>query len=356
MAIAGDPNLHRFPQPNPVDAVRWIPAFSSLRRFAAAAVHDPDSSSSAVEVHALNPGPNLVLRSSHPIPSRISALRFSLSPQKPLLATAATSAGSLHLLSIDPFEGSIDSELSVSDIAFSAATVADVDGQMEGREWVSVGEDGRVNLVAVGDGRLEWRRVFDSMGLVEYSAVKWGSPAEFATGGLGFGVQWWDQRKPGGAVAQFKGNWACGNTIGMVHSIDIHPSRKHICVVGASSGTVFAWDLRWQHQPILLSGVGMGDTVQPTSESEVWEVRYDTHIQSSSIATGPTRILPVMMCSEDGILAVLEQGEEPVELLAEACAINGFDIDPQNPSDVICTLEWEMIGILPRSRETSTAF
>lgn len=52
----------------------------------------------------------------------------------------------------------------------------------------------------------------------------------------------------------------------------------------------------------------MGDTVQPTSESEVWEVRYDTHIQSSSIGTGPTRILPVMMCSEDGILAVLEQG------------------------------------------------
>ncbi|CAL5376286.1 unnamed protein product [Camellia sinensis] len=29
-------------------------------------------------------------------------------------------------------------------------------------------------------------------------------------------------------------------------------------------------------------------------------------------------------------------GEEPIELLAEPCAINNFDIDRQNPSDVIC--------------------
>ncbi|GMP35964.1 hypothetical protein CsSME_00008220 [Camellia sinensis var. sinensis] len=46
-------------------------------------------------------------------------------------------------------------------------------------------------------------------------------------------------------------------------------------------------------------------------------------------------VLPVMICSEDGILAVVEQGEEPIELLAEPCAINSFDIDRQNPS-VMC--------------------
>ncbi|CAN7108824.1 unnamed protein product [Brassica rapa subsp. narinosa] len=38
-----------------------------------------------------------------------------------------------------------------------------------------------------------------------------------------------------------------------------------------------------------------------------------------------------MTCSEDGILGVIEQGEEPIELLAEPCAINSFDIDRQNP-------------------------
>ncbi|ONK77091.1 uncharacterized protein A4U43_C02F3010 [Asparagus officinalis] len=68
--------------------------------------------------------------------------------------------------------------------------------------------DGRVNLVGVGEGgRVEWKRVADSNGLVGYSSVRWGSNVEFATGGLGFGLQWWDQRRPGGAVSQLKGNW-----------------------------------------------------------------------------------------------------------------------------------------------------
>ncbi|RVW14426.1 hypothetical protein CK203_090804 [Vitis vinifera] len=30
-------------------------------------------------------------------------------------------------------------------------------------------------------------------------------------GGFGFGLQWWDLRKPGGPVSQFKGNWAPDN-------------------------------------------------------------------------------------------------------------------------------------------------
>nr|CAD1831787.1 unnamed protein product [Ananas comosus var. bracteatus] len=93
---------------------------------------------------------------------------------------------------------------------------------------------------------------------------------------------------------------------------------KHICqiwlhsliFVGGSSGTVFAWDLRWQQQLILLSGVGLNGTDQPVSESEVWEVQYDSYTQSSGITSAPsTKILPVMVCSEDGILAVLEQGK-----------------------------------------------
>ncbi|CAL5374835.1 unnamed protein product [Camellia sinensis] len=138
-------------------------------------------------------------------------------------------------------------------------------------------------------------------------------------------------------------------TSGIVHSIDIHPSRKHTCIAGGSSGTVFAWDLRWQQQPIVLSGVAAGEFQSYSlSESEIWEVQYDSY--SSNIGNMSTsRVLPVMICSEDGILAVVEQGEEPIELLAEPCAINSFDIDQQNPSGVICSLEWEAIAILMRA-------
>jgi len=77
---------------------------------------------------------------------------------------------------------------------------------------------------------------------------------------------------------------------------------------GGSLGTVFAWDLRWPQQPIMLSGAGAGagnTMVQSISESEVWEVQYDRCIKSN---TSSTRILPSMICSEDGILAVIEQG------------------------------------------------
>lgn len=100
----------------------------------------------------------------------------------------------------------------------------------------------------------------------------------------------------------------------------------------------------------MLSGPGLGGTGQSPSESEVWEVQYDSHTLSSSTSAQSAKVLPVMMCSEDGILAVLEQGAEPIELLAEPCAINSFDIDPQNPSDVVCALEWEGIGILTRPK------
>lgn len=226
-----------------------------------------------------------------------------------------------------------------------------VDLQESGVECVSVGEDGRVNLVAFGDGsRLSYRRVWDSDGLVSYTAAKWASPTEFATGGFGFGLQWWDLRKPGGPVSQFKGNWTQRTTSGIVHSIDIHPSRKHTCLAGGSLGTVFAWDLRWQQQPIILSGVGTSEVATHSPcESEVWEVKYDPYMQTSNFGNmSSSRILPAMLCSEDGILAVVEQGEEPIELLAEPCAINSFDIDRQNPTDVICSLEWESIAILSR--------
>lgn len=358
MARSGDLHFHRFPQSKSVDAVRWLSPLSAFDRFVAAAVHDPDAASSALEIHSLtldaaNPTqPLLQPRSSWSSPSRISSLRSSQTPHKHLAAAAATLAGSLHLLFVDPVDGSIDSELSVAeDCSLHAGPISAVDLQAGGQACVTVGEDGRVNLLTVGEARLDHHRVHDSRGLVSYMATRWGSPTEFATGGLGFGVQWWDQRKPGGLVSQFKGNWAQGSLTGMVHSIDIHPSRKHICVVGGSSGIVFAWDLRWQQQPILLSGVGLNGTTQPISESDVWEVQYDSYIQSSNInSASSTRILPIMMCSEDGILAVLEQGKEPIELLAESCAINTFDIDPQNRSDVICGLECESIGILTRSR------
>ena len=80
---------------------------------------------------------------------------------------------------------------------------------------------------------------------------------------------------------------------------------------GGSSGTVFTWDIRWPQQPIVLSGAGQdAASARSLSASEVWEVQYDTFTRSSNHRISSTRVLPVMMCSEDGILAVTEEGIE----------------------------------------------
>ncbi|CAA7398650.1 unnamed protein product [Spirodela intermedia] len=359
----GDLVVHRFPQSKAVDSVRWLPAVSAFDRFVAAAVHDPDSGSSALEVHALeliqqgeeSDALDLLPRDSWSSASRISALRCSNVPAEPLTVALSTFAGSLHFLFVDPVEGTIESELSpvAGERWLHSGPISAVDLQPEGRECVSVGQDGRVNLVSVAEGSMEHRRVHDARGLVSYTAVRWGSSVEFATGGLAFGLQWWDQRKPGGPVSHLKGDSFQGMASGIVHSIDVHPSRKHICLAGGSSGAVFAWDLRWQKQPVLLSGAGLGQQRQSPCESEVWEIQYDSLIQTGFSSTPSAKILPVMICSEDGVLAVLEQGKDPIELLAEPCAVNAFDIDGRNPSDVVCSLEWEAIALLMRPRDSS---
>lgn len=343
--------VYRLPQSRYIDAVRWLQPLSAFDRFSVLAFHDAQSDSSSLEIHALttNPSPTLSLQSSWTPPSRISSLRTSQSSRRPILA-ASTFSGSVHILGCDSVNGAaIQSEASISDPGYHAGPVSSIDLRDDANECVSVGEDGRINLVSI-DSRLNYRRVFDGNGLVSYTAVKWASPTEFVTGCNGYGVHWWDLRKPGGPATQFKGNLFQGKTPGIIHSVDVHPSRKHTCLVGGSSGVVFAWDLRNPQHPIILSGVETGwSTNHPVSESEVWEVRYDNYTKSSNISNfSSSKILPVMMCSEDGILASLEQGEEPNELLAEPCAINSFDIDPKNPSDVICSLEWESIVILSR--------
>ncbi|CAL5328305.1 unnamed protein product [Camellia sinensis] len=324
MAVNGTPEtlqVHRLPLSKYIDALRSLRRPRRIRlRFQLLRHRNP------------LPNPIKPLKSNSPILMVLTLKNFL--PQtlhKPLIA-ASTFSGSLHVLLADPVDALIKSDVSVPGKTLHVGPISCIDAQENGSECVSVGEDGRVNLVSVGNSNLSHRRFFDSYGLVSYTAAKWASPMEFATGGLGFSLQWWDQRKPGGPASQFKGNWAHGTTSRIVHSIDIHPSRKHTCIAGGSSGTVFAWDLWWQQQPIVLSGVAAGEFQSHSlSESEIWEVQYDSY--SSNIGNMSTsRVLPVMICSEDGILAVVEQGEEPIELLAEPCAINSFDIDRENPS------------------------
>ncbi|KAL7137970.1 hypothetical protein ABFS83_10G130800 [Erythranthe nasuta] len=348
--------IHKLPQHTYIDALRWLPHLSTFTRHIILATYDSDTSTPLLQTCTLSSPsqttPSLTPQSTAAAPSRITSLKVCPSPSapsKPLIA-AATVSGTVLFYSADLVNGSLNFEFSVPEKGFHSGPVSGIDLNDNGLECVSVGEDGRVNLVNLSVNK-GFRRVFDSNGLVSYSSVKWASPFEFVTGAFGFGLHLWDQRKPGGPVALFKDNWTGGTASGIVHSIDIHPSRKHTCLAGGSYGTVFAWDTRWPKKPILLSGLGVSENPHANSlvESDIWEVQYDNYTHPSNInSSSSSKILPAMICSEDGILAVIEQGEEPTELLAEPCAINSFDIDRQNPSDVMCSLEWESIAIITR--------
>ncbi|KAF5956727.1 hypothetical protein HYC85_003952 [Camellia sinensis] len=101
----------------------------------------------------------------------------------------STFFGSLHVLLADSVNAAIESEVSVPENTFHVGTISCIDVQENRSECVSVGEDGRVNLVSVGNSNLSHRRFFDSNGLVSYTAAKWASPMEFAMGGLSGGIR-----------------------------------------------------------------------------------------------------------------------------------------------------------------------
>ena len=81
-----------------------------------------------------------------------------------------------------------------------------MDLQIDTHDCVSVGEDGRINVIKLAESQLRFNTVVDNHGLTSFTAAKWASPSEFVTAGLGFSLQWWDHRRSGG-VAQVTNKW-----------------------------------------------------------------------------------------------------------------------------------------------------
>ena len=77
--------------------------------------------------------------------------------------------------------------------------------------------------------------------------------------------------------------------------------------VGGSGGTVLAWDLRRQNELCTLAGKGVKGGSSTIAEGEVWNVKLDPALQGGGQGESG-KIPPVLMCSEDGILAIIESG------------------------------------------------
>ncbi|GKE15111.1 nuclear pore complex protein NUP43 [Tanacetum coccineum] len=208
--------IHHLPHSTYITTLRYLPPLSTTpNRHVLTSTFNTDTNTPSLTLHSLNPKPHSQTPSFNPTSSfspssRITSLKTS-HQQNPLIA-AATLTGSVHILSVavdDSSDAVFDSEISIPEKIIHDGGIGGMDMGESGEGCVSCGEDGRVNLISVGESGLDYRRVVDGKGLVGYSAVKWASGSEFVTGGFGNLVQWWDLRRSGGAgpVSQFKGNW-----------------------------------------------------------------------------------------------------------------------------------------------------
>ncbi|KAG0605921.1 hypothetical protein M758_9G098300 [Ceratodon purpureus] len=338
--------VHRIPQGQYVDAVRWLPMPSTV----ALSLCDADTGLSTLEISVLQDpdqegqAPWMETHASWELNSRTTAMKTS-SNQSNIAIALTSETGSLSVFLVDAMNPFLDSPPLVLERLHKFLPSA-LDIQKDTLQCVTVGSDGKINLVHAGQSGLQGDCLHDNHGVLSYSAVCWASPTEFVSAGQGTGIQWWDSRRPGGAVAQSPAKWAGADGVGMIHAVDVHPSRKHLCVVGGSGGTVLAWDLRRQNELFTLAGKGGKGGSSTIAEGEVWNVKLDPALQGGGQGESG-KIPPVLMCSEDGILAIIESGVA-TELAVEVCAINSFDVDLELGSEIVCALEHESVLYVKR--------
>ncbi|XP_024377360.1 nuclear pore complex protein NUP43 isoform X2 [Physcomitrium patens] len=300
--------VHRIPQGQYVDGLRWLPIPSTL----ALSLWDADTGLSTLEIAFLQDpeqegqAPWMETQASWDLSTRTSAMKSS-SNQSNIALALASETGSLQVFLIDAMNPSLDSAPLVLERLHKNVPSA-LDIQKDTLQCVTVGSDGRINLVQGMGQEFNGGTI---AGLVELLL----SPLQ-------------------------------SDGVGSIHTVDVHQSRKHLSVVGGSGGTVLAWDLRRQNELHSLAGRGCKSGSSTGAEGEIWNVKLDPALQVGQGESG--KIPPVLMCSEDGILALIESGMT-TELAVESCAINSFDVDLELGSEIVCALEHESVLYVKRS-------
>lgn len=233
-------------------------------------------------------------------------------------------------------------------------SISALDLRPDSNDCLTAGEDGKICIVDINQGGdPEVICIYDTVGTASFSAAKWTSSNEIVTASTGGVLQSWDRRRPGkpSSRCQFKLD---ANAPASIHSIDVHPSQRHLCAMGGSGGAVLAWDLRFPQQPHIIA-VGVDINQERGSckwpKSEVWQVKFDRLLYNSNVVSQDvhTRLPPVIACTQNGALTVID-GEIEHDLALEACGINCFDIDNDFGQDIICGLEDESLLHIRRHR------
>ncbi|KAI9576101.1 nucleoporin Nup43 [Glossina fuscipes] len=116
-----------------------------------------------------------------------------------------------------------------------------------GKEVASVGEDGRLNIVDIGNS-LTIRRstIADSCSLL---CVLYSNPQEVLTANRMGVIRIFDVRSPMEAVAAFITSCEDDKRSNYVSSLAAHPTQSHIVLAGTEEGSITVWDLRQPGNP-----------------------------------------------------------------------------------------------------------
>ncbi|XP_064628624.1 nucleoporin Nup43-like [Lineus longissimus] len=141
---------------------------------------------------------------------------------------------------------------------------------------VSGGEDGRINVLKVGQKQPE--RIIDKADSSTINALTFLKHFEvIAINSIGQ-LKVWDLRTDGNEPARiFK---LTGDKMIPLHCVDKHPTQPHIVATGGQDGNLCTWDMRQEKCPV---------TLMEGHSSDMWEVRFHR--------SNPNHLFT---CSEDG--------------------------------------------------------
>ncbi|GAQ90182.1 hypothetical protein KFL_006090080 [Klebsormidium nitens] len=350
------------PMERQVDNVHWLTTGPSADGRALALVSGDKQSqvevlalrwpdSTPPDAHSVGPTPVLAELDRWPLDSRATDLQVMASGGGEAVIVAGTSSGALSMGLFDGQHGRPEAPLP----QVHASAVVALDIQPETRQVLSVDEAGRFCLTPLGPAQGQTRVLFDFKGALSIGALRWTSATTFLTGGQGDALLMWDVRQAGPAS---RSPAAGAASLESTTCMDVHPSRKYLCVVGGASGAVLMWDLRWQRQPLVLAApparapAARAGSPSLVVESGVRQVRFDrvAHLSTAALGVAEQGALPpVMLSTEDGQLALAGAGEA-CRLMRDIFSISSFDVDSEFGQDVICTSESEKLLYLRRPR------
>ncbi|CAK0736740.1 hypothetical protein CVIRNUC_000795 [Coccomyxa viridis] len=246
-------------------------------------------------------------------------------------------------------EGDIDGTQLLPWQQLHQGSVAALDICTETREAVTAGSDGALMVLPL-DSPAGAQSIMQPRSSASYAAVCWSSPQAFVSAGTSGGLEIWDRRRSGKPQLRSPISWGITGSGALdaaqgqglsrqIHCLAVHPSRPHLCVTGASQGTLAVWDLRMTSAPAVQSAAKPGS-------GDVLEVCFDLQDPFTAAAADPA----VLFCTSGGLLGQLSTatgGKPPVVLYEEPNSqICSLDIEASTGQDIMCATDQECLVFL----------